>query len=201
MARGSETTREQVIEVARGVLVAEGADAVTMRRLAAELGTSYQVVYSRVGAKPEVLRAVHDLAFENLTAQVDALDPTLGTDEHLHALTAGYLRFAVANPRLFEVMFGSPTGLVRDQALQEVERESFRRCWVTAARAWLDAHRPRRPAGSAAPLAWRLWTATHGIAVLHLAGHGSPSSDVLRDLAGVVELVLVEPLAASTRSS
>ena len=190
----TRATRDEVVDVARGLLVAEGPGAVTMRRLATALGTSYQVVYSRVGGKPEVLRAVHDTAFASLTDAVLALAPQPGTREHLHALTAGYLDFAVANPRLFDVMFGAPAGLVRDAALQQVERESFRRCWVASARAWLDEHHPERPPGSAGPLAWRLWTATHGITVLHLAGHHSPSADVHADLAAVVDRLLAGPL-------
>lgn len=197
MAGPDVTPRERVVDVARDLLVAEGPGAVTMRRLAAALGTSYQVVYSRVGSKTAVMRAVHDRAFDELTTEVLALAPTRGTREHLHALTAGYLDFAVANPRLFDVMFGAPAGLVRDAALQEVERESFRRCWVAATRSWLDAHHPDRPRGSAGPLAWRLWTAAHGITVLHLAGHASPSADVHVDLAAVVDLLLADPVPSA----
>ncbi|MBR7743857.1 TetR/AcrR family transcriptional regulator [Phycicoccus sp. BSK3Z-2] len=196
MAEHQGASRESVVDAARAILVAEGPDAVTMRRLAADLGTSYQVVYSRVGGKPEVLRAVHDAAFDDLTAQVLARGEAPGTDEHLHALTRGYLDFAVASPRLFDVMFGPATGgLTRDAAMRDVERESFRGCWVAAARAWLDVHHPQRPRGSAAPLAWRLWSATHGITVLHLAGHESPAGDPRTDLATVVGLLLADPLA------
>lgn len=192
MAEAS-TTREQVVARARDLLVAEGPDAVTMRRLAALLGTSYQVVYSRVGGKDEVLRAVHDAAFAELTAQVASLAGTDGRSR-VHGLTAGYLDFAVANPRLFDVMFGAPTGgPTRDAALQEVEREAFRRCWVAVTRAWLDAEHPGRPRGSATRLAWRLWTAVHGITVLHLAGHESPSGDVHHEVGQVVDLLLDDP--------
>ena len=195
MAEHPGASRDRVVDAARALLAAEGPEAVTMRRLAAALGTSYQVVYSRVGGKPAVLRAVHDAAFEDLGARVRALAEVPGTDAHLHALTRGYLDFAVASPRLFDVMFGPASGgLTRDAALRDVERESFRRCWVAAARAWLDAHRPDRPYGSAAPLAWRLWSATHGITVLHLAGHESPAGDPRTDLAEVVALLLADPV-------
>ena len=202
MVESVGATRDRVVEVARDLLVAEGPEAVTMRRLAAALGTSYQVVYSRVGGKVEVLRAVHDAAFEALVAEVAALRPTPGTREHVHELTAAYLDFAVANPRLFDVMFGAPAGgPVRDAALRDVERDAFRRCWVAAARAWLDATRPDRPRGSAARLAWRLWTAVHGITVIHLAGHESPSGDVHAEVAQVVDLLLDDPVPAVSASA
>ena len=195
MAEHAGAPRGRVVEAARDLLVAEGPEAVTMRRLAAELGTSYQVVYSRVGSKPDVLRAVHDAAFDELTDRVLARPEAPGTDEHLHALTRGYLDFATVNPRLFDLMFGPATGgLTRDAAMREVEHRSFGRCWVGATRAWLDVRHPDRPSRSAAPLAWRLWSATHGITVLHLAGHGSPSGDPLIDLATVVDLLLADPV-------
>ena len=201
MAVSEGATRERVVEAARALLVAEGPEAVTMRRLAGELGTSYQVVYSRIGGKTEVLRAVHDAAFDTLVAQVAALRPAPGTREHVHELTAAYLDFAVTNPRLFDVMFGAPAGgPVRDAALRDVEREAFRRCWVAAARAWLDASVPDRPRGSAARLAWRLWTAVHGITVIHLAGHESPSGDVHAEVAQVVDLLLDDPVPAVSAS-
>lgn len=197
MPAARASTRDDIVAAARRLLVDEGADAVTMRRLAAELGTSYQVVYSRVGGKPEVLRAVHDDAFEELGERVLSGGERPGTAEQIHALTTGYLDFATSQTRLFEVMFGGPVaGLVRDEALREVEVASFRRCWVSAARSWLDVHHPARPPGSAAPLAWRLWTATHGIAVLHIAGHSSPRGDVHADLGAVVDLLLADPLAS-----
>jgi hypothetical protein len=108
-----------------------------------------------------------------------------------------YLAFAVANPRLFDVMFGdAQAGLGRDEAMREVEREAFRACWVTPTRRWLDEAHPTRPRGSAVRLAWRLWSAVHGITVLHLAGHETPSGDVRAEVAEVVGLLLAEPMGS-----
>jgi len=192
-----EVTRDDIVAVARRVLEDAGGEAVTMRRLAAELGTSYQVVYSRVGGKPEVLRAVHDEGFEMLSdpAALAALPLTEGGPAALHRVAVGYLDFAVANPRLFDVMFGDPLpGTTRDERMREVERAAFRVCWVAPTRDWLDREHPGRPRGSASRLAWRLWSAVHGITVLHLAGHDTPSGDVRAEVAGVVDLLLADPL-------
>ncbi len=187
-------TRTDIIEVARRVLEHEGVEAVTMRRLAAELGTSYQVVYSRVGGKPEVLRAVHDEGFRRLSDPSGLPDAAAGPTA-LRRLAVGYLDFAVANPRLFDVMFGDPLpGTTRDERMREVERAAFRSCWVAPTRDWLDREHPGRPRGSATRLAWRLWSAVHGITVLHLAGHETPSGDVRAEVVEVVDLLLADPL-------
>lgn len=48
----------QVVEVAREIVLAEGYDAVTVRRLAAELGVSSFAVHAHMGSKAELLDAV-----------------------------------------------------------------------------------------------------------------------------------------------
>ena len=199
MSAARSSTRADIVDVARRVLEAEGVEAVTMRRLAAELGTSYQVVYSRVGGKPEVLRAVHDDGFRRLSdpAALASLPATGDGPGALRRLAVQYLDFAVANPRLFDVMFGDPLpGTARDEEMREVERAAFRACWVVPTRDWMDRAHPDRPRGSATRLAWRLWSAVHGITVLHLAGHETPSGDVRAEVADVVDLLLADPLRA-----
>jgi AcrR family transcriptional regulator len=188
-------TRDDIVEVATRLLEQEGVEAVTMRRLAAELGTSYQVVYSRVGGKPEVLRAVHDEGFRRLVdPQALAAPAATGGADTLRRLAVSYVDFAVEHPRLFDLMFGEPVaGPGRDEQMREVEWAAFRACWVAPTRDWLDEAHPDRPRGSATRLAWRLWSAVHGITVLHLAGHGSPGGDVRAEAADTVDLLLAGP--------
>jgi AcrR family transcriptional regulator len=121
MSKAYGATRDDIVEVATRLLEDEGVEAVTMRRLAAELGTSYQVVYSRVGGKPEVLRAVHDEGFRRLAdPQALAARPTeRGPAEALRGLAISYLGFAVSHPRLFDLMFGDPAaGPGRDDTMR-----------------------------------------------------------------------------------
>lgn len=167
-----------------------------MRRIAARLGTSYQVVYSRIGGKPQLVRALHAEGFARLSKAVESLTAAPGTDSHLVEMGQGYLRAAAAHPALFDVMFGTPVAeFVRDAAAKQVEWERFEATWVRACRTWLDRHFEPRPRGASVRLAWRLWTAVHGITVLHLAGHDSPSVDVDAEIDSVIRLLLTEPLA------
>ena len=184
------TTRTDVLAVAERLLADEGPAALSMRRLAAELGTSYQVVYSRVGGKPDLARALHDEGFERLVAR----SATLGGqgDDALVAQGQGYLAFAREHPALFDLMFNRPVlELVRDEAARAVERDAFRRSWVRTCRAWLDASGAERPRGTAVVLAYRLWASVHGVTVLHLAGHDSPSGDPGTEVADVVRRLLL----------
>ncbi len=189
-------TRAQVLTTAHELLTEHGVEALSMRRLAAALGTSYQVVYSRVGGKPELVRELHRVGFAHLTRRATQITAAPGTEDHLVALAHGYLDAAIAEPVMFDIMFGNPISeFVRDAEATAVERAGFEATWVDACRAWLDARVEERPRGAALRLAWRLWTAVHGITVLHLAGHPSPFGDTHDGVADTVRRLLVDPLS------
>ena len=162
-----------------------------MRRLARDLGVSTQVVYSRVGGKPDVARALHDRAFAELAARADERVAPQGSRAHVHEIAQVYFEHARADPIRFELMFGTPVQeFVRDAAAQEVEIASFSSTWLAAVRSWLDVEVPDRSAPTAVRLAYRLWTAAHGITTVHLAGHGAPHDDPEAELHAVVDLLL-----------
>lgn len=191
-------TQDDIVDAALELMRRGGVGALSMRRLAEEVGTSYQVVYSRIGGKAEVVRALHDRAFAELVAANRAVDTTPGTTEHVHAVAAGYLAAALDDPLMFELMFATPVPeFTRDDHAREVEWEAFRACWLGAIGTWLDAHLDERPRGTARRLAWRMWTATHGIAMVAMAGHGSPSGDPAHEVAAMIDLMLSDPLRAA----
>ena len=65
------TSRASVVATARRILEAEGADALTMRRVAAELGVAPAAIYRFVGSREAVVAAVVD----ELTAEMRAITP------------------------------------------------------------------------------------------------------------------------------
>ncbi len=189
-------SRADVLAAAEALLEQHGAEGLSMRRIAAGLGTSYQVVYSRIGGKPQLVRALHAEGFRRLAEAVEDLTADPRTNDYLVEMGQGYLRAAAAHPELFDVMFGTPVAeFARDATAKRVEWEGFERSWVKGCRIWLDTHVDPRPRGASVRLAWRLWTAVHGITVLHLAGHDSPSGDVDAEIDSVIRLLLTKPLA------
>lgn len=184
-------TRADVLDAAMALLRDGGAEALSMRRLAGSLGVSTQVVYSRVGGKPDVARALHDRAFHELAGSVDDRTSGMGTRACVHEVAQHYFDHAVADPIRFELMFGTPVKeFVRDDAAQEVEIACFGRTWLAAVRSWLDEELPERAAPMAVRLAYRLWTAGHGITTVHLAGHSAPQDDPEAELHAMIDLLL-----------
>ena len=191
------TSRQDVLDVALDLLRHEGVAGLSMRRLGRRLGTSYQVIYSRVGGKSDIVRALHDQSLDHLEEAVGRLVTEPGSRDHVHDLSRAYLAWAIDNPVRFELVFSRPIPeFVRDAAAREAEVACFRRSWVRAVGALLDHEMDTRPPGTALRLAWRLWTAVHGITVLHLAGHDTPSGDPVAAVDDVVALLLQSPLGA-----
>lgn len=189
--RPGTVTRDDVLDLAMQLLREGGAEALSMRRLARGLGVSTQVVYSRVGGKADVARALHDRAFAELQGTIKDRTHDRGTREHVHEVAQHYLDHAVADPVRFELMYGTPVKeFVRDDAAQEVELACFGTTWIAATRAWLDVVRPARSTPSAVRLAYRLWAATHGITTVHLAGHSAPDDDPVAEIHAVIDVLL-----------
>jgi AcrR family transcriptional regulator len=81
--RRPQLTRERVVEEALTVIAHDGANALTMRRLAARLGVVPGALYNHVRNKQQL----HDLLLDGVLAEVDLdLDPTLGGTEKLKVL-------------------------------------------------------------------------------------------------------------------
>jgi AcrR family transcriptional regulator len=57
----ARTTRAQVVAAARELFLAEGYAGTTVRKIAAAAGVSEQTVYTRIGNKAAILKAVYDV--------------------------------------------------------------------------------------------------------------------------------------------
>ena len=97
--------RDQVIHCARHLAEAEGWPAVTMRRLAAELGVTQPVIYSAFAGRQALIDAAAVAGFTDLAAELEAAQVSP------MARMRTYLDFAADHPRTYEAMFSLPSGL------------------------------------------------------------------------------------------
>src|SRR5687767_9518288 len=95
---------QTLLKAASDVLAAEGATALTVRRIAAEAGVSTMNVYSRFGGKDGI---VEHLFIEGFSRLRDAQDVGVTDDpmDDLRRVGVGYRRFALDNPTYYAVMF------------------------------------------------------------------------------------------------
>jgi len=112
MATGTRRERERaqreelIVRAARELAEAEGWDAVTTRRLAAEIEYSQPVLYSHFKGKNAIMTAVAAQGFEELVKELRAARTAVrGGSEALAAVAAAYTDFARERPALYDAMF------------------------------------------------------------------------------------------------
>jgi AcrR family transcriptional regulator len=151
-----DARRDRVVHLARTVAEAEGWSAVTMRRLAGELGVTQPVLYSAFVGRQALVDAVALAGFADLADALEAAEPDLLTRMRV------YLDFAAAHPRAYESMFSLPTQL----AFAVDDNPAALRRAFTALATVLPADD-----GTRAEVAW---STLHGLATLQAAGRLRP---------------------------
>ncbi len=149
--------RDQVIHAARDLAEANGWPAVTMRRLAGELGVTQPVLYSAFAGRQALIDAVALNGFGDVAAALEAVDASP------MARMRVYLDFAAAHPRVYEAMFSLPSGLT----FGDNSPEPLHRAFAAIRDAFPDDD------GTRAEVAW---SALHGLATLQASGRLRPSA-------------------------
>ncbi|MCP4424818.1 MAG: TetR/AcrR family transcriptional regulator [Chloroflexi bacterium] len=104
----AQTTRQQIIQQAWEMVAANGAESLSLHKLAAALGVKAPSLYRHVKNKADVLQAVNLLTLRQLfdvMAQAQTAAPTEPTDRMM-ALLAAYRAFAHAHPHVYAFAFG-----------------------------------------------------------------------------------------------
>jgi AcrR family transcriptional regulator len=147
--------QREVLDVARGVLDREGVEALTLGRVARELGIKTPSLYKHFESKRR-LDAM--LIAEGLAAHAEAVGQAGGD---LAAIAAAYRRFALGRPHLYRLMTEQP--LPRDELPEGLE--------ARAAAPLIEALGDR-------DLARAAWGLAHGLVQLELAGRFPADADV-----------------------
>lgn len=159
-------TRSSILAAAASIMSVEGVAALTIRRVAIAVNASTKVIYTSFGGKDGLLDALYLHSFaglgEALSAQQDIVDPVA----RLRAMSHAYRAFALAEPALYNVMFGdlgrdySAPLSSRKQAWQtfRVMREAIGNC--------LPSDRKREEED----ITRMMWAAMHGIVSLEMRG-------------------------------
>jgi AcrR family transcriptional regulator len=152
---------ERIIDRARAMAEAEGWDSVTTRRLAEAIEYSQPVLYGHfAGGKAEIMNAVALRGFAELAVLTSAATRRPTERARVKALITSYLKFAAANPAVYEAMFTLP--ISARFASDESEHE-LKAAFDSIVSVLLMCAEPPRDVDVSAEL---LWSSLHGIATL-----------------------------------
>lgn len=100
--------RRALLDEALATIHTEGVNGLTLRQIGARLGVSRTALYRHFTDKRALLTAVATEGFRTLRQQlVTAWEEGGGGRAAFRAMGVAYIRFAVANPSHYHVMFGS----------------------------------------------------------------------------------------------
>ncbi|RNL86017.1 TetR/AcrR family transcriptional regulator [Halostreptopolyspora alba] len=154
--------RRAVLDRALEVIAAQGAEALNLRAIAADLGVTHTAPRHHFGNRQGVLTAIATEGFTELARRLRA--PEAEGQPFLEAGVA-YVEFALARPAHFQVMF-QPTLLDDDdEALAEAEDAAF--AVIRDGVAELERAGAVEDAAAAVIAGWGLM---HGVASLALSG-------------------------------
>jgi AcrR family transcriptional regulator len=171
--------REAMIRVAQELLESEGPNSWTVRAAARIAGVSSGAPYRHFADKDTLLAAVAARGFEDLRSEIAThLETIVGDDPYarFQALGEAYVRFALARPGRYQIMFG------RDILNRDLHPELC----AAADRAFssllreieVGQHSGILRADSPAPvLAAGVWAVVHGLADLLLSGRLNDIAD------------------------
>jgi AcrR family transcriptional regulator len=100
-----ETTTQRISSAARRLLDEEGAESVTMRRVATAVGMTPMALYRHYPNRDGLLNTLADTGFVELAAKLANLRLTGRIDRQLLKILDVFLDHAFDSPRLFELMF------------------------------------------------------------------------------------------------
>ncbi|MFM0006615.1 TetR/AcrR family transcriptional regulator [Paraburkholderia dipogonis] len=156
--------REAMRRVAENAFATRGAEGVTMRELARELGCSAMTPYRYFRDKDEILAMVRAAAFNRFAARLEAAAKTATETDH-SVVSEAYVAFALDEPHAYRLMF--------DLAQQASDYPELA---TASQRAWrmLGTHFERLVEagileGDPQLIGYAYWASLHGFTMLALA--------------------------------
>ncbi len=150
----------EIVDAALELLEAEGAGALSMRRVADRVGIRAPSIYEHLADKRALEAAIISRGFELLADVCE--EAVAGAADALSALAAAYRAFATGHPHLYRLM--TARELDRDLLADGVE-ERAGATLVTAA-------------GGDGDLARAIWAFAHGMLILELDRRFPPGADL-----------------------
>ena len=177
-----------LIEAANTILLRDGADALSLRAIAAEVGVSHMAPYAHFKNKKELIKSIAEAGFVQMADTMEAVTlelktkKTLTPGELVLAYGVRYLEFATANPQLYRLMLGQVETTGRKSKKNDIEAnvsvdkdpanclfiESSKKpfillCEAFALRGDDDENVKAQALGA--------WSMVHGMAALIIEGH------------------------------
>ena len=166
-----EELRALILYGAKKLFIENGIEQTTIRNIADEISYSVGTVYVYFKDKNSILHELHTLGFKQLGGEMRVLFSVADPMERLAAIGRIYIRFAIDNPDMYDLMFNMKAPM---EFLEKMEEEEWNEGKVTfnvlkttveqcIAQGYFMDHQLE-------PLSFTIWSTVHGMCSLHIRG-------------------------------
>ena len=174
------TSRERILDAARDLFEQDGAEGLSMRKVAAKVGLTPMAIYRHFADKDALMDALALDGLEAWRARLAAL-PQVEAMAWLEAMTDAFLDFWLEEPRRFEAAF-----LLRARAARQFP-DDFAAGKSPPGQLWrARLHQARAegkldPAASSLEIGFNCWALAQGLITLYRAGRFTGGLDAFRE--------------------
>jgi AcrR family transcriptional regulator len=174
--RERDAVRTKILNAARALFAAQGYEGVSMRAIAEMIEYSPTLIYQYFEDKETLIKELCAEDFNELALQLQSTLKIADPIERLHQCGRDYVRFAIANPNHYRLMFMTPKPVHSDKeeleerkGKPETDAYALLRMLVQGAAA---EGRLQDPGADVDLVAQTLWAGLHGVIALHIVMHG-----------------------------
>ncbi|MCU0376517.1 MAG: TetR/AcrR family transcriptional regulator [Chitinophagaceae bacterium] len=187
--RERELMRRLILDAAKEIFLEKGYHNTSIRNIAEKIDYSAGTIYLYFKEKDDIFLALHNEAFAKLFKFISPLEQVTDPFERLKGLGHYYLRFALENKDLYNLMFimSAPMNMIKEAHGWSMGNRVFESliCTLESCKA------TGRFAGNRLiPLAFLLWSSLHGMCALFcrgrmgVLGEGENDEEVIKQAYG-----------------
>ena len=185
-AKEKEDLRELILQGAQKLFVEKGIEQTTIRSIANAINYSVGTVYVYFKNKDAILHALHTQGFVELSGQFSVLSSVTDPMERLKAMGRVYIRYALQNPDMYDLMLTVRAPMAFLSAMNAEEwnegKATFDALKTTVDQCMKAGHFSGH---ELEPLTFMIWSLVHGLCSLDI-GHRAKGVN-LRNPAAIVD--------------
>ncbi len=169
-----EQIRQKIIEGALDIIVKDGFDAFTMRKLASRIGMTAPNIYNYFSGKDALYLWIVIKGYEMLHQDLEAAyHSTENMIERIRSMIRAYISFGMNRPRYYDIMFTRPTPKYNDyigtphEKLSEIEYQISMKIADLALKVTTDMLGKGADTKTTHLRVIHIWSLLHGMITLH----------------------------------
>lgn len=195
-ARHKEELRQRILQAARDLIMRDGFEALTMRKIAEQVEYSPAAIYLHFKDRDEIAKQLSREGFAELFRALEPAGRNANPVDRVRHIAQAYVQFGMENPETYRLIFMEYKYLavVFGGDSQESEDPTSRAAFDLLVNA--AAELPFRVDATPQQVAETLWAAVHGIVSLKLTCPVFPMSSA-QELEGIMTAALLKGLIGS----